>query len=623
MKLMTQSLLIFCGLLLIISCAPSTDTAPPDNATLLANLIKKSNPEISGLVVTADNSDPSSPKLNITGLTNKVLGEPATETITIDQSQGITTTPASFTVTAERLISPHKVTTPLTVTFEGEAAVSYTVTTKISGAPVNDWFASDNLNNYISASFAGQGGTFVIAESTLSVTGLTNSPTGAGEITFALPTGFTADASSIAFSNPDGTNAATSSPTPNKFTITETENIGNSMAYTIADVPLAALTRFTPGLHIKITEDSTSTDITSTLTITEKANNVIHIEGLTNKVGQNTYTLAIDEVAEFFTTPGNNPIMRMIIEPVVDISPGDGTITDGNNQGPTTISLTNNGETEAAMYSLEVMFSKSAPVSDWFTVDDFRKYITEASFAGVSTTEIRFNEMMIAVSGANDFANEPSETALFTTALPNGFELDTNALMSPAGDGFAAVTNAPIGMIAIFETGASTNRQEYPVTITLRAYISPLTGNITATYGGVPAAPSDITIETNKIVISGFTNNDTDTTESGTVMVADTVRAGYTITPPSLEIADPDGKVPINVELGTITVTNDRTRVEFSHPVTVEFASGTSVIQLRIEGTEILNSPLENVSSGATIGITTMACKLLTAPTVTRWCYEW
>ncbi|BBM89164.1 hypothetical protein COTS27_00858 [Spirochaetota bacterium] len=627
-------IIIFCSIMLIglSSCAPSSSpgdgTAPSDNPTLLANLIKTSNPDLSGIDVTVDNSDPSSPKLRIAaGLVNKISGDPVRITIDIDQTQGITTTPASLTVVATKFISPDEVMSDLIVTFGEEAPVSYTVITAIGGAPVNDWFAGDNLSNYVAATFGSQGGTFSIDGTTLSIAGFTNSPTGDGEITFTLPEGFTATPDSITLPNPDGTGAATITPNPNTFTIAETGNANNSVEYTIADVPLAALTRFTPGLHVKITEGDGSTpgtDITSTLAIrgivTEDGSNVIRIEGLTNKAGLSNYTLTIAEVDGLFTTPGNAPITRTIAEPhgtmgEFDFSPGtDGDITDPmDSSSAPTISLINSGDSEATIYTLEVVFS-GAPVSDWFTATDLSKYIMRVGFAGIAANSIILNEAMkqIVIGGDSNFANEPEEKALFDINFPRGFDLSTTAITSPTGDGFAAVTSASIGTIRIFETDNPNNSQTYNVRITLAAYNSPLTGNITATYGGMPA--TSIIIETTNITIIGFTNDDTGTPQMGTVTVADTVRADYTVTPLSLEITDPSGKAVTNVPLGMITVTNTRTMREIPHPVTVRFDGD---IQLRIEGTEITGSPLENVDPGTTIAITTGACELLAAPTIT------
>ncbi|BBM89165.1 hypothetical protein COTS27_00859 [Spirochaetota bacterium] len=629
-------MIIFCSIMLIglSGCAPSSSTsdgtAPSDNPTLLANLIKTSNLDIDGFDVTVDNSDPNSPKLRIAaGLVNKISGDPVRITIDIDQTQGITTTPASLTVVATKFISPDEVMSDLMVTFGEEAPVSYTVITVIGGAPVNDWFAGDNLSNYAAATFGSQGGTFSITGTTLSIAGFTNSPTGDGEITFTLPEGFTATPDSITLPNPDGTGETTSTPTPNSFTITETGNTENSMAYSIADVPLAALTRFAPGLHVKITEgDSTppGTDITSTLAIsgivrTEDGSNVIRIEGLTNKAGLGNYTLTIAEVDGLFTTPGNTPITRTIAEPhgtsgEFDFSPGtDGAITDPmDDSSAPTFALINSGENEATIYTLEVVFS-GAPVSDWFTATDLSKYIMRVGFAGIAANSIMLNEAMkqIVIGGDSNFANEPGEEALFDINFPRGFDLNTSAIMSPPGDSFAAVTNASIGTITISERDNPNNSEEYSVTITLAAYNSPLTGNITATYGGMAA--TSITIETTNITVLGFTNDDTATPESGTVMITEAmIRTGYTVTPLSLAITDPSGKAVTNVLLGTITVTNTRTMREIPHPVAVRFDGD---IQLRIEGTEITGTPLANVDPGTTIAITTGACELLAAPTIT------
>ncbi|BBM89069.1 hypothetical protein COTS27_00760 [Spirochaetota bacterium] len=602
--LLTQSLLILSSFVLIISCAPSSDTTvPPDNPTLLANLIKESTPSISGLSIATDNSDPANPKLTITGITNSVNGAPATATITIDQSKGITTDPTSFIVTADNLISPYNTNTALTVTFEGEAAVSYTVTTQISGAAVSDWIVTEKLSDYITVSFGGQPSTLSVTDTTLSIEGLTNIDGDAGTITFTnLPAGFTAEPSSITLPNPTGTESATITANPNIFTITENGNTGNSETYTIADIDLAKLTRFTPSTHIKITE-SGSTDKIMGLMITEEGN-TIRIVGLTNKLGDNQYTLTIDEVPDLFTIPGvNNKITITIAEPTVDFLPAPASaITPFN-----TIEVLNSGESTPTTYTLIVDFSAAAP-SDWFTMTSFATYITGGSYNGKTAT-LTFDGTTLALSGGDDFTNVPNGEIILTqgtTPLLTGYALTTN-LMDPDGAGLAAVDAGSAGMITIFETAKPMNRQDYPVTITLGAYKSPLTAdNITAMYGG--ASPSDITIDTNMIVISGFTNN-AGTLETGTVMV--TAPDGYTITPTDLPISDPTGENSTNEEIGTITIT-DSTGLAVPHSVTVNFLG---MLQLSIVGNEIMNSPL-TVNSRDTIPITTAACELLSPPTM-------
>ncbi|BBM89315.1 hypothetical protein COTS27_01012 [Spirochaetota bacterium] len=404
------SKILTCGCFLLVvltSCAPSAETTPPDNPTLLTNLIKMSNPSIGGLVVTVDNSDPASPKLTVAGLTNKASGDFAAVTINIDQSQGITTEPTSFIVTAPVPISPHEIETNLSVTFEAEDVISYGVTIKIDGAPVNEWFASEQLSSYISATFAGQGGEISIAESTLSITGLANSPTETGgRIAFTLPDGFTAEPATIELANPDGIEAAVIVLDPNTFTITETANAaGNSHTYTIADVMLSPLTRFTPGIHIKITE--AGNDITRGLAITEEAGNIIRIKGLTNKADQspgtpNKYTLVIDEVVAFFTTPGNAPITRTITEPASDLVSGMGEITDEIGMAASTFEITNNNdENVATTYTLVVDFSR---------LEVNTLIITSADINGGVQTNVTSETMLSITTGACELLAEPMVT---------------------------------------------------------------------------------------------------------------------------------------------------------------------------------------------------------------------
>ncbi|BBM89159.1 hypothetical protein COTS27_00853 [Spirochaetota bacterium] len=617
-SLLTQSLLIFCSFLFIAitSCAPSsTDTTstPTDNSTLFASLIKTSNPNISGLTVTADNSNPANPKVTLGNLTNGA-SEVFTASINIDQDKGITTDPASFTITASEIISPDTITTELMVTFGSEPPVSYTITTLIGGAPVNDWIVNDKLGDYISVSFANQTHSLSITDATLSITGLTNIPTGTGEITFTLPTGFTSDPERIEIPNPDGTKATMSIPNPKSFTITETGNTENSRTYEVADIALAELTRFTPGIHIQITESGSTTPI-SGLTITEEAGNMIRIVGLTNKTDQtirtpNTYTLTINEVSGYFTLPpGNNPLTRTITEPAEDFSPGAGTITSPN------FEITHNGESTPTMYTLEVVFSGAA-VNDWFPGDNLMSRIT-ASFSGQNADTLTLSEGTIAIShsdSANNFTNVPNGAIDLTPTFPTGYTLTgTGALIDPDGMGLAAVDAGFVGMITIVETGNTANSATYSITITLAAYKSPLTAaNITAMYGGVTATPSDITIDTNMITISGFTNKNTNPAESGIVTFP--TLTGYTITPSPLTIPDPDGQSATTANL-EITVTDTRPGgVAVPHPVTINFLGLT---ELSVTSADINGGNPMSLGSGTTIPITTAACELLATPTVT------
>ncbi|BBM88567.1 hypothetical protein COTS27_00248 [Spirochaetota bacterium] len=417
----------------------STDTSVlTDYSTRLANLIKDSNPNIVGLSVIPDTSDGSSSNLIITGLTNSISGAPFTETINIDQSQGITTDLLKFTVTAKSLISPDTVTVPLVVTFDGESVVSYEIMTKIGGAPVNDWFASDRLNSHISATFGSQEGTFSTndrtalsieslakgppggAGMTLSITGLTNSATGTGEIAFTLPDGFASDPATIEIPNPSGTGAAMSAPNPNKFTIIETGNAENSQEYTIANIELASRTKFTPERHIRITDGST--DITSRLTITDVGNNVIRIEGLTNNIGERIYTLTIDEEVDSFTTPGSRPIVRTITDPAADFSAGTGAITDETGTSAPTFALTNSGQNAATIYTLEVPFI------------EYRSPLTAANitarYGNVSATasDITIATNVITVSGFVNKDAATGETGSVMITAPTGYTVSPRSL---------------------------------------------------------------------------------------------------------------------------------------------------------------------------------------------------
>ncbi|BBM89070.1 hypothetical protein COTS27_00761 [Spirochaetota bacterium] len=610
--LLKQSLLILSSFVLIISCAPSSDTTttPPDNPTRLATLIKDSNPSISGLSIATDNSDPANPKLTITGITNNSNTAPVTATITIDQSKGITTDPTSFIVTADNPISPYSTNTALTVTFEGEVAVSYTVTTQISGAAINSWIATDRTGDYITVSFGNQPSTLSVTDRTLSITGLTNIPGAeAGAITFEnLPAGFTVEPSSITLPNPDGTESATITAEPNTFTITETDNTGNSETYTIAPIELAKLTRFLPSEHIMITESGT--DITRSLMITEEAGNMIRIRGLTNKRGANEYTLTIAQVDDLFTTVPAGILTRTILEPAADFSPGPASAI----RPPTPIQITNNGETAVTEYTLVVDFSGAA-VRDWFE-SGLNSYLTAASFAG-QTADIRLtvgNQIAnrIALAGMSDITNVSDGTISFTTALPTGFSLLTNQLKDPDGPELAAITDGDAGKITIAENNNPTNKLDYPVTISLKVYRSPLTAaNITATYDSTNAT-SGITIDTNMIMISsGFMNGISAADNNGMVEI-NPIPDGYTITPSSLNIPNPEGVSSTNEMIGMFMLTKDGSGSTVPHPVTVAFL-GTTL--LSITGDDVTDNTA--VRSGDTITISTTACQLLDAPTIT------
>ncbi|BBM88566.1 hypothetical protein COTS27_00247 [Spirochaetota bacterium] len=577
-SLLTRLLLVVCAFLFmgLVSCAPTSETAsrPQDNLGMLANLIKTSNPNIEGIKINTDNSDPNNPKLTITGLmTNRVSGDPVTATINIDQDKGIITDPVSLTVTAPGIISPHEETTALMVTFGSEPPISHAVTARIGGASVSEWFTTANIDRYAKATFVNQQAMTALAGTTLSITGrLTNSATGTGEIAFTLPDGFASDPATIEIPNPDGTGAAMSAPNPNKFTIIETGNTENSQEYTIANIELAALTQFTPGVHIKIT-DSDNTDITTNLSIMKADNNVIRIEGLTNNRGTGTYTLTIVEEAAYFTT-GGTAVTRTITDPTEEFSPGMGVITDAAGTDAPTFEITNVGES-ATTYRLEVVF-RAAPVSEWFTMASVlsRTYIKEIMFAGRRVAVLMFDGTTISLSDGEfiidgGIINVPNGTFVLTTELPSGYVLDSSALKDPDGPGLAEVTRGDAGMITISEIGNTDNSETYPVRINLLEYRSPLLppgGSIMATYEG--NSMPRITRVTNIITISGFTNRP-GTANSGTVTF--TVPSGYAVTPASLPITDPQGAGAAEVTLTDEVVVTDLSGVLVPHSVTIRF----------------------------------------------------
>ncbi|BBM89388.1 hypothetical protein COTS27_01087 [Spirochaetota bacterium] len=631
-------------IIVLTSCAPSTDTTtstetPTNNSATLASLIKTSNPNIEGLNVNVDDSDSANPKLTIAGLTNSVSGNGATATISIDQSQGITTVPTSITVTAPTNVSPHEDETTLMVTFGSEPAVTYAVTTRIAGAPVSSWMTSQSINTYIKATFLDQTATIALDGNELSVRGLANRPLGGDEsggmIVFGppsetfrgLPSGFTSTANFIVFTNPQGIGVAESAPTPRSFTITETENSENSQEYTINNISLAGLENFDPMSHIAVTKVGENTpEIGLTITTdTATSPNKITVTGLTNEAGANTYTLTINEMPGF--TIDNAPFTRTIAEPREDFSPGAGAITDGGTFAPT-FQITNVVENTATMYELEVVFS-GAPVSDWFT-GDLTRYIT-ASFAGQTADALTLSTgttPTIAIShnddSSNNFTNAPTGILVLTTNnFPTGYALDTNALNSSAIGGLAAVNAGPVGMIAISETTAGVNNSnDYPVTITLSAYKSPidLSAITYAATADLDSSKAGARLETNasganEIIISGFTNT-AGTTGSGTVTFQ--TPTGYTLSASSFTFNNPSGASATNTNIGTVTVTNTFTgadgmskNIEVPHQVTVQFSG---VVQLKVAGGDAGSSD-QTIGPGGEIAISTAACELLTVPT--------
>ncbi|BBM89161.1 hypothetical protein COTS27_00855 [Spirochaetota bacterium] len=615
-------LLVSLSVVFLGSCTSSENNsvaAPDSKVTQLANLIKNSNPDIGSLSITADAINSKAISLSIEGLTNK-SSEAATWTIKIDQDKGITTTPTNLEITASAPISPQQQSNMIKVAFGAEPPVPYTIKTSISGAPVSEWFTAENINNYLTATFASKRATLMLDGTVLTLTGLTNSFSGTGTINFNLPSGFTTASNTINLTDPDGNNinTATLELDPATFSISEIANSNNSESYTIAPITLEKLNRFTPGEHIEISRGATITGLIFTEPDGAGVPS-IRIEGLTNdrQLATTPYTLTIRERPEFFMTPNNAPITITISPPLNNnmISPGIAVLSAN------TFRLTHQGESNPTIYALEVRLRGSSP-EFWFTARNNPSEYIGLQFAGQDASL--------------SFQNNPgdgldvSDPKLYTrsditntvngeikliekTMFPPGFTLSSTPtpLLDPDGTGLAAFTDHPLGMMTITETDYPANTKSYPVFLDLKEYRSPIQmADITFNYRGLSP---DIQITTNSIVISGITN--TDGTDQGTFTLTTTDSSQYTIDPNPTQFTfnNPDGTDATNVELGTINVSNKAFTNVVPYTVTVRFSPP---LQLKVTSASIVGGEA-TISAGGMITVeSSRNCEFLAAPTI-------